>query len=124
MRHYQNLQPTTEAILRIRRWEEAHLPVYQSSLAYDLLTVVAHNTVAGTPVSLKQLFICLNYSEAGIRKQLRRMLADDWLALECIKKDKRVRLIVARPKMLDVLSHYAEVLKEAYAEGSAVAKRI
>lgn len=116
MRHYKKLQPTTEAILRIRKWEEAHLPVDQSALAYDLLTVVAHNTVAGTPVSLKQLFISLNYSEAGIRKQLRRMLAEEWLALEGIKKDRRVRVIVAKPKMLDVLTTYAEVLKEAYSK--------
>ena len=48
------------------------------------------------------------------------MLADDWLALEGIKKDRRVRVIVAKPKMLDVLTDYAEVLKDAYSESSVV----
>jgi hypothetical protein len=113
---FSELQPITEAILNVRNWEEDNLPLEQSALAYDLLTLASHHTISGTPLSLKQLFLLLEYSEAGVRKQLRRCIKEGWLKLVGSKKDKRVRVVIAEPKLLQALSDYAELLKHSYRE--------
>ena len=92
------------------------MPMEKSALAYDLLAVTAHHTVGGTPLSLKHLFTLLNYSEAGVRKQLRRCIRDGWIGLEGVNSDKRVRVVVAKPKLLSALKDYAELLRNVYSK--------
>ena len=100
-----------QSILSLRAWEDAHLPLKQSALAYDLLVLVVHSELSGTPISIKQLFVTLKYSEAGIRKQIRRLLKEEWIKLEGIKDDKRVRVIMTQPKLLDAMTSYASVFE-------------
>jgi hypothetical protein len=114
MPQYTELQPITEAMLTVRDWEEENLPMERSALAYDLLAVTAHHTVGGKPLSLKHLFTLLNYSEAGVRKQLRRCIRDEWIGLERVGHDKRVRIVVAQPKLLLALKDYADLLRNVY----------
>jgi hypothetical protein len=111
---YSELQPITEAMLTVRDWEEGNLPMERSALTYDLLAVTAHHTVVGTPLSLKHLFTLLNYSEAGVRKQLRRCISEGWICLESVSNDKRVRIVVAQPKLLIALQEYADLLRTVY----------
>jgi hypothetical protein len=113
---YTELQPITEAMLTVRDWEEENLPMERSALAYDLLAVTAHHTVVGTPLSLKHLFTLLNYSEAGVRKQLRRCINEGWISLQNVSTDKRVRVVVAQPKLLQALQGYADVLRDVYSK--------
>jgi biotin operon repressor len=101
-----------KSILSLRAWESVHLPLKQSALAYDLLVLVVHSDLSGTPISLKHLFVTLKYSEAGIRKQIRRLLKEGWIKLEGIKDDKRVRVIIAQPKLLDAMTNYASVFEQ------------
>jgi DNA-binding MarR family transcriptional regulator len=115
MQHVSPLQLFTQAILEVRTWEDAHLPMEQSMLAYDLLALVTHRTVHSQPISLKHLFILLNYSEAGIRKQLRRCIRDEWLRLEDGTQDRRVRYVVAEPKLVALFECYADVLQKKHA---------
>lgn len=88
----------------------------RSALAYDLLALTAHHTVLGTPLSLKHLFALLNYSEAGVRKQMRRCISDGWISLESVSNDKRVRVVVAQPKLLLALKEYADLLGKVYSK--------
>jgi hypothetical protein len=113
---FTELQPITEAILTVRDWEEENLPMERSALTYDLLAVTAHHTVVGTPLSLKHLFTLLNYSESGVRKQLRRCIRDGWINLESVTNDKRVRVVVAQPKLLLALKEYADLLRNMYSK--------
>lgn len=103
-------------MLTVRYWEEENLPMEGSALAYDLLAVTAHHTVIGTPLSLKHLFTLLNYSEAGVRKQLRRCIRDGWIGLDRVSNDKRVRVVVAKPKLLLALLEYADLLRKVYSK--------
>ncbi len=112
------IHPTEKAI-QVRSWEKAHLPIEQSALALDLFLVIAYNTLCGRPLTLKLLFCSINFSEAGIRKHLRRMLADGWCTLEGSQHDRRLRLVVAQPKMLDALADYVSVLRDAFGVGRA-----
>ena len=72
---YELILPTQKAI-EVRAWEKAHLPIEQSALALDLFLVIAYNTLCDRPLTLKLLFCSIDFSEAGIRKHLRRMLAE------------------------------------------------
>lgn len=110
---------TTEHILKVRGWEKANLPIEQSALALDLFLVIAYNTLRGQPVTLKLLFHSVDFSEAGIRKHLRRLLSQGWCTLENGVHDKRLRHVIAQPQMLRALEDYVKVLERAFSTGKA-----
>lgn len=112
----QYLIPTTERALKVRDWERSNLPIEHSALALDLFLVIAYNSLRGKPLTLKLLFRSVDFSEAGIRKHLRRLLADGWCALEGSDHDKRLRHVVAQPKMLYALEDYIDVLQDAFGD--------
>ena len=108
-RFFQNL-------LAVRQWEGAHLPLDGSLLAFDLLTVVAHHTLLGQALNLKQLNTQLNYSEAGVRKQLKRCISQGWLQLQSDKNDKRAKFIIATAKLLKILTKHQQFLSHTYSQ--------
>lgn len=112
----QYLIPATERALKVRDWERSNLPIEQSALALDLFLVIAYNSLRGKPLTLKLLFRSVDFSEAGIRKHLRRLLADGWCVLEGSDHDKRLRHVVAQPKMLYALEDYIDVLQDAFGD--------
>lgn len=99
-----------EKLIQLRAWEKSNLPIEQSALALDLFLVIAHNTLRDQPLTLKQLFNSVDFSEAGIRKHLKRFLAEGWCSLEGSAKDKRLRQVVAQAKMLAALDRYTEAM--------------
>ena len=100
--------------LRIQVWAKKHLPIENSQLALQLILIISYNTMIKKPLTLKLLFHSVDFSEAGIRKQLRKLLVEDWCCLVEDVKDKRLKLVVAQPKMLNALSEYSELLTSAY----------
>lgn len=110
------LLPATEKALHVRHWERTNLPIEQSALALDLFLMIAYHTLREQPLTLKLLFHSINFSEAGIRKHLRRLLSEGWCALEGSEHDKRLRHVVAQPKMLEALQDYIDVLKDAFGQ--------
>lgn len=110
----ENIIHVVDNIIKVHSWERNHLPIEQSALALDLFVVIAYNSLIGKPLTLKQLFYSIEFSEAGIRKHLKRLLSEDWCKLEGTKHDKRLRHVVAQPKMLESLHSYVDVLLEAY----------
>lgn len=112
------LIPITRSVLKVREWERVNLPVEQSQLALDLFLMISYNTLMEKPLTLKLLFHSIDFSEAGIRKHLRRLLTEDWCHLIGDEKDKRLKLVVAQPKMLQALAEYSKVLTTAYKKSS------
>ena len=111
-----HLATTTEAILLVRRWEEENLPLDGSKLAYDLLTLCVHHHASDKPLTIKHLnILLLQYSQAGIRNQLRRCVRDGWLKIIASDTDKRSRLIAAEHKLLSAMEKYVDLLRNTYA---------
>jgi hypothetical protein len=108
------LIPITESVLKVRVWERNNLPIEQSQLALDLFLIISYHTLIEKPLTLKQLFHSIDFSEAGIRKQLRRLLKEEWCLLLGDEKDKRLKLVVAQTKMLLAMTEYSKVLSDAY----------
>ena len=111
---HRSLLPITRSALRVREWERKNLPIEQRQLALDLFLMISYNTLLEKPLTLKQLFHSIEFSEAGIRKHLTRLLNDDWCVLISDKSDKRIKLVVAQSKMLVALSEYSKLLSTAY----------
>ena len=114
LEYSKELISAAENALKVRVWEKDNLPIEQSALAMDLFLVIAYNTLCGTPLTLKSLFHSIDFSEAGIRKHLRKLLNESWCRLEGVEHDKRLRHVVAQPKMLHALEDYVEVLRGAF----------
>jgi hypothetical protein len=108
------LVPITESVMNVREWERKNLPIEHSQLALDLFLIIAYNTLIEKPLTLKSLFHSIDFSEAGIRKHLRRLLTDEWCHLVGNGRDKRLKLVVAQPKMLLALSDYSQILTTAF----------
>ena len=104
--------------LRIQVWAKKNLPIENSQLALQLILIISYNTMIKKPLTLKLLFHSVDFSEAGVRKQLRKLLIEDWCCLVEDLKDKRLKLVVAQPKMLNALSEYSELLTSAYKQSS------
>jgi len=104
------LVPVTQEFFRRRQWIDKHLPISHSTMALDVLVLAAHYTFAKEPISSKELFHTLAYSEAGVRKHLRRFVAGGWLKIVKDERDSRVRLIVAEQKLLNAMREYANML--------------
>jgi hypothetical protein len=104
--------------LRIQVWAKKNLPIENSQLALQLILIISYNTMIKKPLTLKLLFHSVDFSEAGVRKQLRKLLIEDWCCLVEDLKDKRLKLVVAQPKMLYALSEYSELLTSAYKQSS------
>jgi len=108
------LIPFTKNVMLVRDWEKKHLPVENSALALDLFLLISYNTLIDKPLTLKLLFHSTVFSEAGIRKHLRRWVDGDWCLLVGDVRDKRLKYVVAQPKMLLALSDYLKVLNGKY----------
>ncbi len=108
------LIPTVQSVINVRSWEKNNLPIEQSALALDLFLLIAYNTLRNKPLTLKSLFHSIDFSEAGIRKHLRRLLKEEWCLLIGSDHDKRLRHVVAQPKMLAALEDYVSVLNNAF----------
>lgn len=104
----------TRIAILVREWERKNLPYANSGLALELFLVVSHNTLLGNAITLKVLFRSIEYSETGVRKQLRRLIADGWVSLRISSKDRRVKHVVAESKMLLLVEAYSKILKGAY----------
>ena len=104
----------TNNVMLVRDWEKQHLPVANSALALDLFLLIAHNTLIDKPINLNLLFRSTIFSEAGIRKHLRRWIDGEWCALEVDGRDKRLKYVVAQPKMLLALSRYHKMHKSKH----------
>ena len=90
----------TASLLAIKDWEKTNLPSTDSSLSHHIFLLIAHNSLSGTHLTLNQLYFSINYSVTGIRKQLFRLIKNEWCYLEASNIDKRVKFIVASDKMI------------------------
>lgn len=115
---HKKLIPITKCVLSVREWERKNLPIEQSQLALDLFLIISYNTLIEKPLTLKQLFHSIDFSEAGIRKHLRRLLKEEWCQIEGNSNDKRLKLVVAQNKMLLALDEYAKILTTAFKNSS------
>lgn len=100
----------TQSVQHIRQWEDAHLPVSQSRLAFDLFMLIAHSAETESPMTLKQLFHSMRYSERGIRYVLEQFVAGGWCEITSHQEDKRSRRVMATDKLRIALREYEAVV--------------
>ena len=102
------------SVLRVLEWKNCNLHLQQSTLALNLLVVIAHHSFHSLPLSCKGCYSTLNFSDVAIRKQLRRYANEGWIHIEQSGEDRRVHLITALPKLTTAMNDYASVISNAY----------
>jgi hypothetical protein len=88
--------------------ERKIFPVENSLLVLDLILLVMKSYLSNENLSLKQIFLSLEYSDNGIRKKIRKLIKDDWLKIIAYKKDKRIKLIFPTNKLLISFEKYID----------------
>lgn len=83
-----------------------NFPAARSLLAIDILVHTTDSTLRKRPMSMKDLFCAIPFSEVGIRKQIKRLVKEGWMRIDLSNADKRVRILVAEDKLLAVLQKY------------------
>jgi len=111
MNNYQR-NKFTHLLLQIRAWEDANFRLDGSLLVKDILTIVAHHSISNTPLTLKQLYVMLDFSEAGIRKQLRNLISQGWIDLQQSKDDGRLKILFATPRLIKTIQAFENEWKK------------
>lgn len=106
--------PITANALKIRAWEKINIPNGQSGIAVEICLLISHYTMTGSPLTLKTLFYSMEFSEAGIRKQLRYLIKEQWILLLGNSKDKRLKHVLATEKMLNTINNYSSLIKATF----------
>ena len=102
--------------MQVRSWEDKHLPLSQSRIAFDLFVLIAHSAEVEQPMTLKELFNSLKYSERGIRYVLEQFIDGGWCEIAGHEKDKRFRRVVATDLLKTRLSEYQAHVISVYSE--------
>lgn len=112
---YKSALPFSHAVQRVRTWEDRHLPLSQSRIAFDLFMLIASSAETGRPLTLKEIFNSLRYSERGIRYVLDQFIDGGWCNINEHGSDKRFRLVVASELMMTKLKDYEAHVLATYA---------
>src|ERR1035437_8913852 len=104
----------SQSVINIRIWEERNLPLSQSRIAFDLFALIANSKYTQRPLTLKDLFNSLKYSERGIRYVLEQFVEGGWCEAICDAEDRRCRCIVATKRLTDAFEAYEQVVLGAY----------
>lgn len=95
-----------QRLASIRRWEDAHLPIYGSLLGHDLVLLLAQLYVKRRHFMLKEVYCSLPYSENAIRLHLKRLLREGWLVHDQLGQDRRFRFVTPSARLLEALECY------------------
>ncbi|MBI3701606.1 MAG: hypothetical protein HY242_14335 [Afipia sp.] len=101
-----NYGQAAEVLIEQRNWANRNLPTYNTLICYDLALQILSAVGGDTPVGLKQLYRRLPYSEAHLRRQLRRFEEDQWVQSRPHPDDGRNRFIEPTDKMLRAYREY------------------
>ena len=106
----------SQCVRYIRDWEDRHLPLSQSRIAFDLFVLIAHSSATDQPLTIKELINSLKYSERGIRYVLDQFIDGGWCEIVGHDKDRRFRHVVATDLLRLRLHEYKQHVLSVYSE--------
>jgi len=111
-----NALKVTSALLELRLVQKELFPAPQSILAYEIFLNIVHHSMVGKPLTLIQLFHSVDFSETAVRGQLTKLINGGWCKLIGSSTDKRLKHVVAEPKLFELIDRYAQQMAEFFAE--------
>jgi hypothetical protein len=97
----------------LREFERAHLPFIRTLEDRDLLCEIGHRMAAGSPLSLKELFLLGFGSMATVHRRLRHLRRQNAIVQRPCEHDRRSVELVLNPRLLAVFAAYQAVLAKA-----------
>jgi len=74
-----NYADISASVLWVLEWKNCNLHLQKSTLALNLLVLIAHHSFHSLPLSCKGCYSTLNFSDVAIRKQLLRYANEGWI---------------------------------------------
>lgn len=101
-------------VQRLRRWGKENLPLYESTIANDIIIFLAIEFVRQQSLTVKQLFASLPYSYTAIRQHYKKLLQDGWIKIISDATDKRIKYLTPSAKFVDVIDAYVEEIDKTF----------
>ena len=95
-------QTIAKILLALRRWERDNAPIPNSSIASEIVYLVASRS-SRNPLQVKDIYLALGYSEARTSEVLRELVAKGWLNLRPGPTDRRTKIVQASRRSLLLL---------------------
>lgn len=108
--HYINssaLHSFLNAQLSIRKWERAHIPFLSPQIALDIVIYAAALRLEQRPLPSKNVHLTVGHSADRVREVLSELVAEGWIERVVDPSDRRIRLIRATDKLLNLMEDYA-----------------
>lgn len=93
-------------LLTIRRWERLHMPFPNSPISNEIIYLIAARA-EDEPVSVKELYLELGYSEARVSDLLRQLVEAGWIISTQCQRDKRIRRLYPSERLAKLLADAA-----------------
>lgn len=103
-----------EKVQAVRKWAKENLPMYESTIAYDLIIFLAIEFVGCKPLTVKRLFASLPYSYTAIRQHYKKLFKDGWVEHLPDEKDGRIKYIKPSQKFIETIDSYVETLHRTF----------
>lgn len=103
-----------EKVQAVRKWAKENLPMYESTIANDLIIFLAIEFVGCKPLTVKRLFASLPYSYTAIRQHYKKLFKDGWVEHIPDEKDGRIKYIKPSQKFIETIDSYVETLHRTF----------
>lgn len=95
-----------EGALALRRWEKEFVPFSSPQIALDIALYATAARLKNRLVVSKSVHLTVGYSSDRVRELLGALVADGWIEKTEHPSDRRIRLIQASDKLMELMSEY------------------
>lgn len=95
------------ATLAVRKWERANVPFLSPQIALDIAIYAAALRLEQRQLPSKNVHLTVGHSADRVREVISELVAEGWIERIVHPSDRRIRLIRATDKLLDLMNDYA-----------------
>lgn len=101
-----SLYDFVEGTRKLRSWEKEFVPFSSPQIALDIALYATAARLKNRLVVSKSVHLTVGYSSDRVREVLGALVADGWIEKTEHPSDRRIRLIQASDKLVDLMSEY------------------
>lgn len=97
-----------EGTISLRQWERAKVPFSSPQIAFDIALRVTQLRLENRFIPLKAIHLSVDHSADRVREILAQLARDGWIERVEHAEDRRVRLLRASDKLVELMISYKE----------------
>jgi len=92
----------------VRKWERGNIPFLSPQIALDIAVYAAALRLEQRQMPSKNVHLTVGHSPDRVREVISELVADGWIERSADPRDRRIRLIRATDRLLDLMGAYAQ----------------